>query len=383
MRVLVTGSAGFIGAAVAAQLEAGGHEVVRLDVLLPQAHGSDAEAKDTHVLDVRDAEAWVGLLHGVDAVCHQAALVGAGVRVGDLPDYAAHNDLGTAALLAAMHSAGVDRMVLASSMVVYGEGRYACAVHGDQSPPPRSRQNLDSGHFDNLCPRCSRPLGWEAVEEHVRPDPRSAYAASKLAQEHYTSAWVRQAGAVAVALRYHNVYGPGMPRDTPYSGVAAMFRSALKRGESPRVFEDGGQMRDFVHVSDVARANVAALTSSLDAPSGTFAAYNVCSGVPVSILHVAELVAQGAGIRPGTGPWPVVTGEYRLGDVRHVVASPELARRELGFRAAVTPEQGLAALATEPLRACASPAGVEQVLNDERDPELDSQSRATPTLGQG
>ena len=103
----------------------------------------------------------------------------------------------------------------------------------------------------------------------------------------------------------------------------------------------------------------------------------------VSILHVAELVAQGTAIRPGTGPWPVVTGEYRLGDVRHVVASPELARRELGFRAAVTPEQGLAALATEPLRACASPAGVEQVLNDERDPELDSQSRATPTLGQG
>ncbi len=351
MRVLVTGSAGFIGAAVAAELEAGGHEAVRVDVLLPQAHGPDADATDTHVLDVREAEAWVDLLHGVDAVCHQAALVGAGVRVGDLPGYAAHNDLGTAALLAAMHRAGVDRMVLASSMVVYGEGRYACARHGAQSPPPRSREDLDAGDFENRCPRCGIPLAWELVEEHARPDPRSAYAASKLAQEHYTSAWVRQAGAAAVALRYHNVYGPGMPRDTPYSGVAAMFRSALERSEPPRVFEDGGQMRDFVHVSDVARANVAALSSIVDAPSGSNVAYNVCSGTPVSILQVAELVARGTGTGPGSGHWPTVTGEYRLGDVRHVVASPELARRELGFRAVVGPEQGLAAFAHEPLRA--------------------------------
>ena len=346
MRVLVTGSAGFIGAATRLELEAGGHEVVPVDALLPQAHGPGAAVPGTQVRDVRHAGQWVDLLRGVDAVCHQAAVVGAGVRVGDLPLYASHNDLGTAELLAAMHVAGVDRVVLASSMVVYGEGRYACATHGAQLPPPRATEDLDAGDFENRCPRCAEPLGWELVEEDARLDPRSAYAASKLAQEHYTSAWARQAGAAAVALRYHNVYGAGMPRDTPYSGVAAMFRSSLERGEPPQVYEDGGQVRDFVHVRDVARANVAALTAVLGAPPGHYRSYNVASGTPVSVLRVAELVATGA----GTDVSPEVTGQYRLGDVRHVVASPDRARRELGFQAEVAPEDGLPAFATEPLR---------------------------------
>ena len=346
MRVLVTGSAGFIGGATGVELEAGGHEVVRVDALLPQAHGPEVDAPGTHVRDVRKAGQWVDLLQGVDAVCHLAAVVGAGVRVGDLPVYASHNDLGTAELLVAMSLAGVDRVVLASSMVVYGEGRYSCATHGVQLPGPRAREHLDAGDFENRCPRCRGRLTWQLVEEHARLDPRSAYAASKVAQEHYASAWARQAGAAAIALRYHNVYGPGMPRDTPYSGVAAMFRSSLERGEPPQVYEDGGQMRDFVHVGDVARANVAALTAVLETPSGGYRSYNVCSGTPVSILRVAELVARGA----GAGPSPEVTGRYRLGDVRHVVASPDLARRELGFQARVAPEEGLTAFATEPLR---------------------------------
>ena len=191
---------------------------------------------------------------------------GAGVRVGDLPSYASHNDVGTASLLAAMHEAQVDRLVLASSMVVYGEGRYTCPEHGDQQPPPRAVEALGSGDFENHCPSCGRALAWALVPEDARLDPRSSYAASKLAQEHYASSWVRQAGAAAIALRYHNVYGPGMPRDTPYSGVAAMFRSSLERGERPQVFEDGGQMRDFVHVDDVARANVLALEPSCPGP---------------------------------------------------------------------------------------------------------------------
>ncbi|QZY30421.1 NAD-dependent epimerase/dehydratase family protein [Nocardioides coralli] len=347
MRVLLTGSAGFIGSAVAAALEARGDEVVRADLMLPQAHGSAEPPSGTHRLDVADPAGWDRLLRGVDAVCHQAALVGAGVRVADLPGYARHNDLGTATLLAAMHDAGVDRLVLASSMVVYGEGRYACADHGDQVPSPREPATLDAGDFDNHCPVCGAVLDWRLVEESARLEPRSAYAASKVAQEHYVAAWARQAGAAGVALRYHNVYGPGMPRDTPYSGVAAMFRSSLERGEPPQVFEDGRQARDFVHVSDVAAANLAALDAVLDAPVGGLTAYNVCSGTPVSILEVAELVARGSGVDVA----PEVTGGYRPGDVRHVVASPELARAELGFTAAVPPEVGLPEFATAPLRA--------------------------------
>ncbi len=349
MRVLLTGSAGFIGTAVGDQLVAEGEEVVRVDLMLDSAHGASTPPEGTHQLDVRDAGSaeWSALLKGVEVVCHQAALVGAGVRVGDLPSYAGHNDLGTAALLAAMHEAGVGRLVLASSMVVYGEGRYACPDHGPQVPGPRAVAALDRGDFDNHCPVCSAPLGWELVEEAARLDPRSSYAASKLAQEHYTSSWVRQADASGIALRYHNVYGPGMPRDTPYSGVAAMFRSSLERGEPPQVFEDGGQMRDFVHVADVARANVVALRAVVEQPAGRYAAYNVCSGSPISILDVARQVSAGAD-RPVE---PQVTGGYRLGDVRHIVASPELARRELGFIAQVAPEEGLREFATAPLRA--------------------------------
>lgn len=344
MRVLLTGAAGFIGTAIGAALEAGGHEVVRVDLMLPAAHGATAPPAGTHRLDVRDAMSWEGVLDGVDAVCHQAAVVGAGVQVGDLPHYAGHNDLGTAALLAAMHQAGVDRMVLASSMVVYGEGRYTCPVHGVRVPGPRKRAALEAADVENHCPVCDEVLDWALVDEDARLDPRSSYAASKVAQEHYTSAWVRQADAAAVALRYHNVYGPGMPRDTPYSGVAAMFRSSLEHGEGPRVFEDGGQMRDFVHVSDVARANVLALESVVASDAGRCDAYNVCSGEPVSILEVARLVGSGTGIEPE------LTGGYRLGDVRHIVASPERARVELGFAAAVPPGEGLPAFATAPLR---------------------------------
>ncbi|QWC84936.1 NAD-dependent epimerase/dehydratase family protein [Nocardioidaceae bacterium] len=353
MKVLLTGAAGFIGAEIARQLTERGDEVVAIDLMLPMAHGSAAPPEGVKQLDVRDAAEsmrWAELLSGVDVVCHQSAVVGAGVKVADLPAYASHNDLGTAALLAAMHEADVDRLVLASSMVVYGEGRYECPEHGEQPARPRAVPDLDAGRFDNPCPICGEPMGWALVDESARFDPRGSYAASKVAQEHYTSAWVRQAEAAAVALRYHNVYGPGMPKDTPYSGVAAMFRSSLERDEPPTVYEDGAQVRDFVHVSDVARANVVSIDAVVGMPTGAaeaYAAYNVASGHPISIKEVAEMVAAGT----GRDIAPEVTGGYRSADVRHVVASPEKARRELGFSAEVLPAEGLAAFATAPLRA--------------------------------
>ncbi|MEZ0349435.1 NAD-dependent epimerase/dehydratase family protein [Mycobacterium sp. pR1184] len=342
MRVLLTGAAGFIGSRVDAALRAAGHEVVGVDLLLPAAHGPDSLLpKGCHRVDIRDADALSPLLDGVDLVCHQAAMVGAGVDAADAPAYGGHNDYGTTVLLAQMFAAGVSRLVLASSMVVYGQGRYDCPQHGQVDPLPRRRADLDAGAFEHRCPLGGEELTWRLVDEDAALRPRSLYAASKTAQEHYALAWSESTGGSVVALRYHNVYGPGMPRDTPYSGVAAIFRSALEKGDPPRVFEDGGQMRDFVHVDDVAAANLAA-TAQRDG----FTAVNVCSGRPISILEVATAICQAR----DEAVSPVITGQYRSGDVRHIVADPARAAEVLGFRAAIDPREGLREFAFAPLR---------------------------------
>jgi dTDP-L-rhamnose 4-epimerase len=238
MRVLVTGGAGFIGSHIVRALAGRGDEVLVLDALLPAVHGPGRPVLPPGVRlvvgDVRDRSTVDDALSTVDAVCHQAAMVGLGADIQDLPAYAGCNDLGTAVLLAAMAASGHRALVLASSMVVYGEGRYTCAAHGPVSPGPRRPSDLDSGRYEPPCPHCGQALAPLAVPETAAPDPRNAYAASKVAQEHFAASWSRGVGGVVAALRYHNVYGPGMPRDTPYAGVAALFRSALERGEAHR-----------------------------------------------------------------------------------------------------------------------------------------------------
>lgn len=330
MRVLVTGGRGFVGSHVVEALADAGHEPVVFDT----APGGDV------VGDVRDQALVEQALRAIDAVCHQAAKVGHGVTIDDFPDYAGHNDLGTAVVLAAMARAAVLRLVLASSMVVYGEGAYTCGAHGVVRPGPRRVEDLKAGEFEPPCPRCGEPLLPGLVGEDGPLDPRNAYAASKVAQEHYAGAWARATGGSVLALRYHNIYGPGLPLDTPYAGVAALFRSALRRGEAPRVFEDGAQRRDFVHVRDVAAANVAALEALTD--DGGLRAYNVGSGTPRTVGEMAAALAQAL-----DGPTQVVTGEFRLGDVRHVTASSERIRRELGWQAWVPFGDGMAELAAE------------------------------------
>lgn len=345
MRVLLTGAAGFIGSRIAVALRDAGHEVIGVDAMLPAAHRTGAQPPEgCELIDVRDADALAPLLSGVDVVCHQAAVVGAGVNPGDAPSYASHNDLGTAVLLAQMFEAGCTRLVLASSMVVYGQGRFYCVEHGEIDPMPRSRADLDAGVFEHRCPVGEEPLRWQLVGEDAPVRPRSLYAASKAAQEHYALAWAVAVGGSVVALRYHNVYGPGMPRGTPYSGVAAIFRSQLESGDVPRVFEDGGQMRDFVHVDDVAAANLAAV-HAVDGGLDGFHPFNVCSGRPISIMDVATQLCEVRG-----APGPVVTGQYRSGDVRHIVADPARAHEVLGFRAAIDPRDGLREFAFARLR---------------------------------
>jgi dTDP-L-rhamnose 4-epimerase len=345
--VIVTGGAGFIGSHLVDRLVAGGHDVLSVDDLDPAAHGGPpawAAPGAEHVLaDVRDPSVWDRVLPGADAVAHQAAKVGLGVDVHDVEDYVSNNDLGTAVMLRAMARHRFrGRLVLASSMVVYGEGAYACPDHGPVRPGPRTEQDLGAGRFEPRCPECGSELVPGLVGEDAATNPRNVYAATKLAQEHLCAAVGRELGLTVRALRYHNVYGPRMPRDTPYAGVASIFRSRLAAGERPRLFEDGGQRRDFVHVADVARANELALLD--DGPAD--GAFNVASGRPVTLLRMAEILAEA----DGRGLAPEVVGGYRLGDVRHVTADPTRAAEVLGFRAEVAPEVGLARFAGDVLR---------------------------------
>ena len=266
-------------------------------------------------------------LRGVSAVCHLAAMVGLGVDFGDAPLYAGCNDLGTAVLLAAMARAGVRRLVLASSMVVYGEGAYSCAEHGlAATPPPRHAADLDAGRFEPRCERCGETLTSELVPEDAPLGPRNVYAATKVAQEHLAGSWARATAGQAVALRYHNVYGPGMPRDTPYAGVASFFRSALAAGRAPRVFEDGAQRRDFVHVRDVADATVAALDvltgTGVPGGPGALRAYNVGSGTPRTVGQL--------GVSAGRRLWRPRPGDYRRVSARRRPARHRVQRAHLG-----------------------------------------------------
>ncbi|MCW2839827.1 MAG: NAD-dependent dehydratase [Aeromicrobium sp.] len=343
MRILLTGAAGFIGTHIGDIARERGHEVVPLDMFLDKAHGPGPRPPGFAELDLR-TDRLDDVLRGIDVVCHQAAMVGNGVDAQDLPDYAEHNDAGTARLLAAMARAGVRDLVLASSMVVYGDGRYTCPDDGDVPPAVRREEDLAAGRYDPRCPVCGGDITWRRIDESTPFLPRTSYAASKVAQEHYASAWCTLEDARTIALRYHNVYGPGMPADTPYAGVAAIFRSSIARGEAPRVFEDGGQVRDFVHARDVARANVLAIEQVGAHPAG-LTPYNVASGTTFTIGQMASTLAAAAG-----APEPVLTGDYRRFDVRHVVASPDAARSGLSFVAEIPPEEGLKELASAPLR---------------------------------
>ena len=340
MKVLVTGGAGFVGSHVVESLLGAGLEIRVLDRAGPDG------------ADLTDPDVVAAAVRGVGAVCHQAARVGLGVDFGDVTGYVSDNGLGTACLLGALWRAGFrGRLVLASSMVVYGRGQGRCPVHGTVVPAPRQAADLERGRFDPQCPvaACGRRAEWLPIDETAPPDPQNVYAATKLHQEQLCRLWGRDAGATVVALRYHNVYGPRMPRDTPYAGVAAIFRSAVLGGRAPLVFEDGGQTRDFVHVRDVARANLLALTAA-GVPSG---AYNIASGEPHTVLDLATALA---GSRPGS-PLPAVNGRWRPGDVRHVVASPRRAAEILGFRPEISFDAGMAEFASDGAEAAAALAG--------------------------
>ena len=273
MKVLLTGGAGFIGSVVHDRVEAVGADVVVFD-----------RARDPRD-DVTDLDRVRSAVAGCSVIVHLAAKVGLGVELSDIDDYVRQNDLGTAVVLRAAAEAGVSRIVYASSMVVYGEGAYSCPDHGPVAPPPRIPADLARGLFEPSCPGCGSPLVPGLVPESAPLDPRNVYAATKVHGEQLAAIWSRETGGEVAALRFHNVYGPGMPRDTPYAGVASLFRASLEQGQPAQVFEDGRQRRNFVHVNDVARAVVAATVANL--PPG-FTPLNIGSPRVTTIGEMAE-----------------------------------------------------------------------------------------------
>ena len=342
-RVLITGGAGFIGSHLADELRASGHEVRVLDCLDPQVHGPE-RARPAYLHpgielvrgDVRDPQAVRAALDGVDAVCHLAAAVGVGQSMYELSRYTEVNELGTAVLLQALIERPVRRLVVASSMSVYGEGSYLTAEGARAPRAQRSRDQLEEGQWEPLHE--GRPLLPCPTPEEHDCALASVYALNKYAQERMCLLTGEAYGIPTVALRFFNVYGPRQALGNPYTGVLAIFAARLLNDRPPVVFEDGLQRRDFVSVHDVARACRLALQR--DGASGQV--LNIGSGQPRSVLDVAAAMAQALG-REGIAP--EVTGEYRVGDIRHCFADISRARRLLGYAPRVPFEDGLRELA--------------------------------------
>lgn len=347
MRVLVTGGAGFIGSHVVDRLVARGDEVVVLDNLDPQVHAEGASVPaylERYVLDgavefragdVRDARAVEGALEGVEAVVHLAAAVGVGQSMYAPHYYTSVNVDGEGVLLEALAQAPkrYRRLVVASSMSIYGEGAYRCAKHGEVSPPPRPEARLARAEWEVPCPVCGEPLGPVPTGEGKPLQSTSVYAITKKAQEELALCFGRAYGIPTVALRFFNVYGSRQALSNPYTGVAAIFMARLKSGRPPLVFEDGRQSRDFIHVFDVADAVVRALEVEGDVSGG----FNICTGRAVSIEALAHRIAERLGVDLG----PTVVGRYRVGDIRHCVGDPSQAKARLGFEARVGLDEGL------------------------------------------
>jgi dTDP-L-rhamnose 4-epimerase len=339
---LVTGGAGFIGSHLADELLAHGYRVRALDDLTPQVHGGTGRPDYLHpdvelvVGDVRDAEAVRAALDGIDVVVHLAARVGVGQSMYEIADYTSANALGTAVLLEALVERPVDRLLVASSMSIYGEGAYESADGRVFTDVARTRRQLERGEWEPRGPDGEelRPV---PTPETKTPALTSVYALGKYDQERLCLVFGEAYSVATTALRFFNVYGTRQALSNPYTGVLAIFAARLLNGRPPLVYEDGLQRRDFVSVHDVARACRLALES--DRAAG--ATINVGSGRPTSVLEIAERLASVLGVAIE----PEVVGKFRAGDIRHCYADVTRARELLGFEAEVELERGLEALA--------------------------------------
>jgi dTDP-L-rhamnose 4-epimerase len=342
MRTLVTGGAGFIGSHLVQRLLERGDDVVVLDSLERQVHrGLRPEVVDLvefHEGDVGDRALAARALRDVDRVAHLAAAVGVGQSMYEVDRYVRLNTMATATFLEEVVSSDrrPSRLVVASSMSIYGEGQYGCPEHGSVAPRPRPEAQLEERAWELRCPRCSSVLTAEPTFEDKPLLPTSVYAITKRDHEELCLVVGAAYQIPTVALRFFNVYGPGQALSNPYTGVAAIFASRLINGNAPLVFEDGQQARDFIHVDDIVSGIVLALER--DEPIGQ--AVNLGTGRATTVLDVAAALGGGLGIDLD----PEVTGRFRAGDVRHCYADTSRAREQLGFEAAVPFERGMADL---------------------------------------
>jgi dTDP-L-rhamnose 4-epimerase len=340
LKVLVTGGAGFIGSHIVDALVERGHSVRVLDLLVPQVHGGGGprhlNPEAEFILgDVCDAQALNRALDGVEAVYHKAAEVGVGQSMYEMGRYVRANSLGTAALLEAVaeRRASIRKLVVASSMSIYGEGAYLCDNCGEVYPPLRPTPQLLERRWEVECPACGSVVAPTGTGEDKPLFPSSVYAITKQDQEQLCLVAGRAYGVPTVALRYFNVYGPRQALSNPYTGVCAIFSSRLLNDQRPLVFEDGNQTRDFVHVSDIVRANLLALETD----RADYQAVNVGTGRATSVREAARMLAEGL----GKGLEPEIVEKYREGDIRHCVSDIARARALLGYEPRVTLEQGI------------------------------------------
>jgi dTDP-L-rhamnose 4-epimerase len=344
-KVLVTGGLGFIGRHVAELLVEQGRQVLLLDNLSPQTHGAVPEIAgrallqhprvEVHRGDVRQRADWEAVLPEVRQIVHLAAETGTAQSMYEISRYTETNVAGTAVLLnyLANHRHNVDKVILASSRAVYGEGAYYCQQCGLVYPAMRTEDMLSSGQWESPCPGCDAPVEPAATPENANLAPASIYAATKLAQEDLVRIATKALEIPAVILRMQNVYGEGQSLKNPYTGILSIFSNQLRLGKTLDLYEDGKESRDFVHVSDVARAFALVLTS--EAADGR--TLNVGSGCATTIEQIALLLHEHFG---GKAP-PAISGRYRLGDVRHALADITEIRSRLGFEPMVSLQEGL------------------------------------------
>ncbi|MEK6281553.1 MAG: NAD-dependent epimerase/dehydratase family protein [Acidobacteriota bacterium] len=340
MRILVTGGAGFIGSHIVDALIDQGHKVTVLDALVSQVHEG---GKPRHLNpkaefiygDVCDGEVLDRALEGVEAVYHEAAEVGVGQSMYEIQKYVRANDFGTAVLLEALSKrrAQIRKLIVASSMSIYGEGAYECARCGRINPNLRAASQLSQRQWEFSCPVCGTGLKPLPTSEDKPLFPTSVYAITKQDQEQFCLVVGRAYNIPTVALRYFNVYGTRQALSNPYTGICAIFSTRLLQDQSPLIFEDGEQTRDFVHVSDIVQANLLALEKN----AADYQTINIGTGRATSVSQVARLLTEG--LRKELEP--TFVGKYREGDIRHCFADISRARKLLGYEPKTSLEHGI------------------------------------------